>query len=476
MTPLREVLVPSLPLTRLRGLIGEERYAALDEAASSSRRLLDGHTVFNVNSTASGGGVAEMLAVLVGYTRGAGLDVRWLVTHGDPEFFAITKRIHNRIHGSPGDDGDLGPDEAAHFAEVSFDNAQLLKEQVRAGDVVLLHDPQTAGLCSAMGDHGAHVVWRCHIGANHDNEWTQQAWSFVLPQIMPADAFIFSRSQYVPAGLPADRVHISAPSIDPFSPKNRPLSPDEVDRIARRTGVHPGDFEGPAMTFVHADGSDGRVERRASLVGDGPLDPALPLVVQVSRWDHLKDMRGVMLGFADGVVGRVDANLALVGPSVAEVADDPEGAQVLQECIDAWHELPVEAQDRIRLVSLPMDDVEENALMVNALQRASTLVVQKSLAGGFGLTVAEAMWKAKPVVASPVGGIVDQVAPGTGVLLDDPTDLESFGNVVAELLERPDELSQLGTNARAHVVDNFVGDRHLIRYAALLSELLVTTR
>ena len=114
--------------------------------------------------------------------------------------------------------------------------------------------------------------------------------------------------------------------------------------------------------------------------------------------------------------------------------------------------------------------------MVNALQRASTLVVQKSLAGGFGLTVAEAMWKAKPVVASPVGGIVDQVAPGTGVLLDDPTDLESFGNVVAELLERPDELSQLGTNARAHVVDNFVGDRHLIRYAALLSELLVTTR
>jgi trehalose synthase len=475
MDPLRQVLVPSLPLSRLRGLIGEERYAALDEAAINSRRILDGHTVFNVNSTASGGGVAEMLAVLVGYTRGAGLDVRWLVTHGDPEFFAITKRIHNRIHGSPGDDGDLGANEAQHFVEVSFANAQLLKEQVRPGDTVLLHDPQTAGLCRAMREHGAHVVWRCHIGANHDNEWTQEAWSFVLPHVMEADAFVFSRSQYVPPGLPPDRVHVSAPSIDPFSPKNRPLSPDEIDRITRRTGLYPGDFEGPAMTFLHSDGSEGRVERHASLVGDSPLDPSLPLVVQVSRWDHLKDMRGVMVGFAEGVVGRVDANLALVGPSVAEVADDPEGAQVLHECIEAWHELPLEAQDHIRLVSLPMDDVEENALMVNALQRASTLVVQKSLAEGFGLTVAEAMWKAKPVVASPVGGIVDQVAPGTGVLLDDPTDLESFGRVVAERLVRPDELSRLGTNARAHVVDHFVGDRHLIRYASLLTGLLTAT-
>ncbi len=472
MNPLRQVLVPSLPLTRLRGLIGEDRYQALDAAASNSRRILDGHTVFNVNSTASGGGVAEMLAVLVGYTRGAGLDVRWLVAHGDPEFFEITKRIHNRIHGSVGDDGDLGSGEAEHYNRVCAENALLLREQVRPGDLVLLHDPQTAGLCAAMRDHGARVVWRSHIGANLENEWTRQAWSFLLPHVMRADAFVFSRREYVPAELPDERVHVSAPSIDPFAPKNRPLSSDEIDRITSRTSVYPGDFEGPAMTFLHSDGSEGRVERRAAVIGNGPLDRSLPLVVQVSRWDRLKDMRGVMLGFAEGVVGRVDANLALVGPSVADVADDPEGAEVLHECIAAWHDLPIATQDHIRLVSLPMDDVEENALMVNALQRASTIVVQKSLAEGFGLTVAEAMWKAKPMVASAVGGIVDQLAPGTGVLLDDPTDLEEFGRVVADLLERPDELSQLGTNARAYVVDHFVGDRHLIRYAGLLAELL----
>ena len=323
-----------------------------------------------------------------------------------------------------------------------------------------------------MRDHGVRVVWRCHIGANLENEWTRQAWSFLLPHVMPADAFVFSRREYAPAALPDERVHVSAPSIDPFAPKNRPLSSDEIDRITSRTSVYPGDFEGPAMRFLHSDGSEGRVERRAAVIGNGPLDRSLPLVVQVSRWDHLKDMRGVMLGFAEGVVGRVDANLALVGPSVADVTDDPEGAEVLHECVDAWHDLPIEAQDHIRLVSLPMDDVEENALMVNALQRASTIVVQKSLAEGFGLTVAEAMWKAKPMVASAVGGIVDQVVAGHRRAARRPGRSRGIGRVVADLLERPDELSQLGTNARAYVVDHFVGDRHLIRYAGLLAELL----
>ena len=130
-----------------------------------------------------------------------------------------------------------------------------------------------------------------------------------------------------------------------------------------------------------------------------------------------------------------------------------------------------EAQARIRLVSLPLDDVDENALMVNALPRSSTVVVQKSLAEGFGLTVAEAMWKARAVVASGVGGIVDQVAPGTGVLLDDPRDLDAFGQAVSALLQQPDEIAPLGASARAHVVDQFVGDRHLLRYATLLAEL-----
>jgi trehalose synthase len=475
-TGLRQVLVPSLPLARFRDLISDERYETLDAAATRARSRLDSRTLWNVNSTASGGGVAEMLAVLVGYTRGAGLDVRWLVTHGDDEFFAITKRIHNRIHGARGDDGDLGPAEAAHYARISAENAALLREQLRPGDMALLHDPQTAGLCGAMREHDVHVVWRCHIGADIVNEWTEQAWSFVIPHVLEAEAFVFSLAHYVPDALRSGHVHIIPPSIDPFSPKNRALDPADVGRIVRRVGLYAGDVEGPAARFVRGDGSDGVVERRASIVGEGPLDPRLPLVVQVSRWDHLKDMQGVMMGFANGVVGRVDANLALVGPSVAGVTDDPEGAIVLDECVDAWHRLPPDAQARIRLVSLPMDDIEENALMVNAVQRTSTIAVQKSLAEGFGLTVAEAMWKAKPVVASPVGGIVDQIAPGTGVLLDDPCDLDGFGDTVAGLLEQPSEIERFAGNAVIHVVDHFVGDRHLLRYASLLDELLGVNR
>src|SRR5262249_16947488 len=196
---------------------------------------------------------------------------------------------------------------------------------------------------------------------------------------------------------------------------------------------------------------------RASITGDGPLDPRLPLVIQVSRWDRLKDMFGVMKGFADGVVGRVDANLALVGPSVAGVADDPQGEMVLRECIAGWQALPPEARARIRLVSLPMEDVEANALMVNALQRSSTVVVQKSLAEGFGLTVAEAMWKAKPVVASAVGGIVDQIVSDEhGLLIDDPRDEAAFGRAVRRLLDDRSYAERPPANPRHPPITHFL--------------------
>src|SRR5581483_2362934 len=295
---------------------------------------------------------------------------------------------------------------------------------------------------------------------------------FLLPYVKGADAFVFSRHEYVPAGIPREQVFVIPPSIDPFSPKNRELTPDTVERILRTIGLHAGGEGGPLATFERADGTRGRVRHRAMVVGDALTDPSLPLVVQVSRWDRLKDMHGVMLGFAEATVGRVDANLALVGPSVDGVADDPEGAAVLHECIDAWHSLDPSRRAHIRLVSLPMSDIEENAIMVNAVQRAATVVVQKSIAEGFGLTVAEAMWKAKPVVASAVGGIVDQLTPDTGVLLDDPHDLTAFGHRVAGLLVDPERLARLGRNAQARVRDDFVGDRHLLQYGTLLASLL----
>ena len=469
----RQVDVPVLPMARLRPLIGDARFGELELAASRTRAALAGTVVWSVNSTATGGGVAEMLQVLIGYILDAGVDARWLVIHGDPAFFEVTKRVHNRLHGAPGDEGELGPAQAAIYERTLEANARAVLDAVRSGDVVLLHDPQTAGLAGALAAAGARALWRCHVGSDTVNEWTEQAWSFLRPYLEPCVGAVFSRRAYVPSWMADDRVEVIPPSIDPFSPKNEDIPFTDRARILGRLGVIselPGQ---PPGTFVRREGSLGRVERSATIVAEGePLDPIAPVVVQVSRWDRLKDMRGVLLGFADRVVDRTDAHLLLVGPSVEGVTDDPEGAEVLAECVDAWRALPSTARRRIRLVSLPMDDVDENAAMVNALQRHATVVVQKSLAEGFGLTVAEAMWKAKPVVASAVGGIVDQVEPGTGVLLEDPTDLDAFGDALAALLRDPDALATYGARAKRHVLEGFVGDTHLRHYADLMQRIV----
>jgi trehalose synthase len=470
---LHEVKVEALDHAALRPLIGDDRYTILEGTAERIRVWLGNTTIWNVNSTATGGGVAEMLQVLVGYTLGMGLDVKWLVMEGDAPFFAITKRIHNRIHGVQGDHGSLGATEAAHYRQVTQANAAALLARVRTGDVAILHDPQTAGLATALSEAGLHVIWRCHIGADRHNNWTEEAWSFLHPHIDAADAVVFSRAAYTPPQVPRAKVAVIPPSIDPFSPKNQDLSADTRQQILRRIGLLASGHDDPPARFTRRDGSRGRVMRAASIISEAPLlDPLVPLVVQVSRWDRLKDMQGVMRGFATGIAGGVHADLALVGPSVEGVTDDPEGAEVLAECISDWQDLPPDTRRRIRLVSLPMDDVDENAVMVNAIQGQATVIVQKSLAEGFGLTVAEGMWKAKAVVASAVGGIVDQVAPGTGILLDDPTDLDAFARALNDLLGRPEYVWQLGEAARRHVRDNFLGDLHLLRYAALIEHLV----
>ncbi len=472
-TPVQEVQVPIRALSRFRPLIGAQRYEELGQAAAQASRLLEGLTVWNVSSTAAGGGVAEMLQVLVGYTLDAGVDIRWLVLEGDPRFFSITKRIHNRLHGASGDGGDLAAGEETHYRATTAANADRVVGRVRQGDVVLLHDPQTAGMAALLARAGARVIWRCHVGRDTSNRWTEEAWSFLRPHLQSCEAYIFSRYEYVPSWMEVSKVRVIPPSIDPFSPKNEDLSSGDVARILRRIGLFAGGARRPSGGFIRADGSSGHVTRKAAIVSEGSdhLREDVPLVVQVSRWDRLKDMAGVMRGFAQSVPEGIDAHLALVGPAVADVADDPEGAEVLAECVANWEDLTVPLRRRVTLVTLPMDDVDENAAMVNAIQRHATVIVQKSLVEGFGLTVAEGMWKSRAVVASSVGGITAQVAPGTGILLDDPTDLAKFGATLAELLSRPGDIASLGSNARRHVLDSFVGDKHLIQFARLIAEL-----
>ena len=264
---------------------------------------------------------------------------------------------------------------------------------------------------------------------------------------------------------------IIPPSIDPFSAKNQEMDSGTVQAILATIGVL-GGAGGPPGRFLRPDGTGGEVTRPAAVVADTLPGVDDDLVIQVSRWDRLKDMTGVLHGFARHVAPDGGAYLALVGPAVTNVADDPEGAAVYSDCLLQWRALPAPVRSRTMLVTLPLDDVDENAAMVNALQRHAGIVVQKSLAEGFGLTVAEAMWKGRPVVGSAVGGIKDQIAPGTGVLLSDPTDLPAFGAAIRDLLTDDRKRARMGSAAHRYVRDNFVGDLHLLRYAEVFSTLM----
>jgi trehalose synthase len=458
------------PISQLEPVIGADRYAEVLDVASQFRTALPGRTVWNVSSTAVGGGVAEMLQVLIGYVTDLGIACRWLVITGDAEFFVITKRLHNEVHGDSSA-GLLTAGDASHYARMLAANAVELLDYIRPGDLVLLHDPQTAGLTEYLARSGALVAWRSHIGVDWHNTATQAAWSFLLPNLEAARGFVFSRREYVPAEIPGDKVAIIPPSIDPLSAKNQRMDADTVRGVLATIGLIDGTTPHEPAAFTRRDGTVGHVRRPAGITGDHRPGPDDPIVVQVSRWDNLKDMRGVMRAFADYVAPTRAAYLVLAGPAVEGVSDDPEGAAVFAECLLDWRDLPTPIRDRILLVTLPLDDVDENAAMVNALQRHAAVITQKSLAEGFGLTVAEGMWKGRPVVGSAVGGIIDQIVPGTGILLPDPHDLTAFGSAVRRLLENPDEADQLGRAAHAHITRNFVGDVHLLRYEKLFTDM-----
>jgi trehalose synthase len=301
------------------------------------------------------------------------------------------------------------------------------------------------------------VIWSCHVGVDQPNDLARMAWEFLRPAVQQADAYVFSRSAYCWEGLDRARLAVIAPLIDAFAPKNQPLEPATV------VGT-PG--------LQRLNGSPGRVVRRAEMVQDQPIPPSAPLVVQVSRWDPLKDPLGVLQGFSRHVPHELGAHLLLAGPATASVSDDPEGDQVLQQVRRAGAALPRADRDRVHLACLPMEDLEENAAMVNAIQRRADVIVQKSLAEGFGLTVAEAMWKARPVLASRVGGIQDQIRHGTsGLLLEDPSDLVGFGRAIRTLLTDRDQAQRLGVAAHRRVGQEYLAPRRLTQELDLIDRV-----
>ncbi|HEU5106530.1 MAG TPA: glycosyltransferase [Solirubrobacterales bacterium] len=447
MKALEQVDFEPAPLERFRPLLGK-RFAEMEEAAAAARETFAGRRVWHVNSTSQGGGVAEMLRALLPYARDAGVEVRWVVLAESDGFFDLTKRIHNHLHGDAGDGKPL--DEAARevYDRASRRSSQQLRELVAPGDVIYLHDPQPAGLVPAMKEAGLAVVWRCHIGVDHPNEVARAAWDFLRPYVELADAYVFSRRAYLWDGLDEEKTWFMPPVIDPFSPKNEDLDDEQVAAILAE------------------------VEAEATILQTEPVPADAKVVTQVSRWDRLKDPEGLLRILAEHLEDP-SLHLCLVGPETEGVHDDPEGEHVYERVAARWHELDDEHRRRAHLISLPMDDLARNAAMVNALQRRSDVIVQKSLAEGFGLTVAEAMWKSKPVVASRVGGIQDQVVDGkTGVLVDDPRDLAAFGTAIAALAGDSERASTLGAAGREHVRESYLAIDRLREYVELLTSLL----
>src|SRR5918998_4564349 len=333
---LTQVPVKRLDPERFGSVLSTERYALFEGAIRRARTMFEGRVVWNLNSTAKGGGVAEMLRSLLAYARGSDVDARWLVIQGNSDFFRVTKRIHNHLHGSSGDAGELGEDERHIYESTLASNTAELEELVNADDVVLLHDPQTAGLASALRRRGASVIWRCHVGLDLANDLARGAWRFLVPYVSAADAYIFSRRAFTWETLDTAKTTIIPPSIDAFSAKNQDMDEATVRAILAVTGIIDERNDG-TPTFAREDGSPGRVDRRTQMFEGGDLPPAgVPLVVQVSRWDRLKDPLGVMEGFVRHVVPHNDAHLILGGPAVEAVADDPQGGGGLHEGRDAW--------------------------------------------------------------------------------------------------------------------------------------------
>jgi trehalose synthase len=463
---MRDVPIESNSVGRLGEVLSDEDCRRTADALARLREGLAGKRMWHINSTASGGGVAEILTSLLPYERDADVDVRWLVIDGTDEFFEITKRIHHRLHEAEGDGGALGDAERAVYDETLAPAADDLADRVAPGDIVMLHDPQTAALVAAARRAGAHVIWRCHVGVDTPGALAHAAWDFLADDVRAADRCVFSRPPYVWDGLDPARVTVLAPCIDVLSPKNHPMAAAtsrsllSAAGIVRSNGHRPepdGTSDWPAITT------------RARMTEDEPLPAGAPFVLQVSRWDPLKDHEGVLSAFVEYCAPDVpDVHLVLAGPDTDGVDDDPEGRETFDHLIQCWRSRSPSVRRRVHLASLPMEDATQNAVMVNALQHQADVVAQKSLAEGFGLTVAEAMWKRRPIAASRVGGIQDQVVDGTSGVLVEPLDLASFGAAVTRFLTDGGFAERMAGAAHRRVCDCFLPLHHFEGEAALV--------
>ena len=470
---MRAIDVAPLPLSDLESHLDEVAIRRLQSGIEAARALLEGRTIWIVTpSAAAGAGPAEMVASLVGYARGLGLDARWMVLDAPAEFAQIAGRLHAGIHGDRGDGGKLGDKQRDIYEHVLASNAENIIEELREDDIVILHDPATAGLARAVKSTGASVVWRCHAGTETTGEAADHAWAFLDRYLEDADLTVVSRPEYRPPYIEEEACAVLAPSIDADSPKNRVLDLDEAWSVARLAGIFAGEPPFAAVPFLR---HDGRADAFRGLEGSpmlwgGPVPLGHRAITQVNRWDRLKGGLELVEAFADNIaVLPEDAHLLLVGPGTAR---DTEAAAVQAEIIERCSLLPESVSHRVHVAAVSMEDREVNATVVNAVQRVSSVVTQRSLVEAFGLTVAEAMWKKAPVVASSVGGIRDQIEDGIDGVLVDPDDGAAWAQAVADLLLFPERAAEMGAAAHESVRREFLPNRHLLDLLEVLARLV----
>ena len=471
MPSFREVRVAARSPDVLFGMIGPERVRRFRAAGEALADSLSGRTVWNVSLAESASGVAVLVRSVLGYVAGFGITTRWLVVEPNAELRQIERWIREGLQGVDHNQPRLSPSDRATYERALAAASDELAGRVQSGDLVLLHDPGPAGLAPAALERGTAVVWRCHAGSVEASELANRSWTFLQPYVEDATGFVFSRRGWVPPWVAPERIALIAPSIDPLSPKNRPLAAATVHEVLTWAGLLAGDTT-VAPRCTHGDGTEAPMRHRAQLSTlSGPPPPSAPLVVQITRWDPLKDMLGVLAGFAHHVTNP-DAHLLLAGPDPTSPEADPIASIVFEQCAQAREALPEPQRHRIHLAALPAD-ADDSATIVNALQRHATVVAQKSIAGDQSAAVAEAMLKARPIVASGVGGIRDQIRDRrNGLRIDDPTDLASFGAALTELLTNATLADELRYIAYQDAIDHALPDHHLLGWAALVSTLL----
>ncbi len=443
----------------------------LRSRGEAARKQLGDRTVWMVNSTSQGGGVAEMLPTEVTLLREMGCSVEWMVLESsEPEFFALTKRLHNLVHGvsSPAP----GEDDRALYERVNRTNTRWLAERVGPDDVLIVHDPQPLPLAGLVREArpGITTIWRCHIGLDAVNEATRTAWRFMELYTRAYAHAVFSAAEYIPDWL-RSKASVIYPGIDPLSYKNRDVSLHDTVQILVNAGLAAA--PGPVLSASY-DHQATRLASDGSFAVANATDDigllARPIIAQISRWDRLKGWVPLLGAFANlkaRCAGTRDpahrrrlelARLVLAGPAPSAVDDDPEGKEVLAELCERYQDLPVSVQPDVALVNLPMADLDRNAYIVNALQRASSMVVQNSLREGFGLTVTEALWKRVPVLTNRRAcGPRHQVRHDVdGWLIDDPENAEELANGLDGALADASRRERWGRNGQRHVHDRFL--------------------